>query len=257
MANRHIWVYRSSYKRVRFDYITPNTTFVRGTTLYDELEAVVPTSELTGSNIEQGRDSLNRIIAGIIRLVVAPDFNKDIQLYKSEEDIDIYINNEKIINETKYKFEKKGKYKFKLLFKNKITNLKGLFGKCLNLYSLNMFNLDTSNVTDMEDMFNNCKKLKEIKGLNKFNTNKVTNMSPMFQQCNELISLDLSNFNTSNVTDMSFMFFHCYKLEYLNINNFILKNNCEAINIFLGLKNECIFCANDKILNHLYSSLYH
>ncbi|MBQ3418862.1 MAG: hypothetical protein IJH31_01865 [Erysipelotrichaceae bacterium] len=84
MANRHIWVYRSSYKRVRFDYITPNTTFVRGTTLYDELEAVVPTSELTGSNIEQGRDSLNRIIAGIIRLVVAPDFNKDIQLYISD-----------------------------------------------------------------------------------------------------------------------------------------------------------------------------
>ena len=46
-------------------------------------------------------------------------------------------------------------------------------------------------------MFNECHKLKEIKGMNKFNTNQVTNMSGMFQSCNELEYLDLSNFNTS------------------------------------------------------------
>ena len=32
-------------------------------------------------------------------------------------------------------------------------------------------------------MFNHCEKLKEIKGINKFNTNKVTNMKAMFQAC--------------------------------------------------------------------------
>ena len=51
-------------------------------------------------------------------------------------------------------------------------------------------------------MFNECKKLKEIKGINKFNTNKVNNMKAMFQLCNEIEYLDLSNFDTSNVTDM-------------------------------------------------------
>ena len=45
-------------------------------------------------------------------------------------------------------------------------------------------------------MFTNCYKLKEIKGINKFNINNVTNMSTMFQACYELIYLDLSNFNT-------------------------------------------------------------
>ena len=45
-------------------------------------------------------------------------------------------------------------------------------------------------------MFNKCYKLKEIKGINKFNTNQVTNMTAIFNECNELENLDLSNFNT-------------------------------------------------------------
>ena len=70
-------------------------------------------------------------------------------------------------------------------------------------------------------MFNHCHKLKEIKGINQFNTNKVTNMGGMFQQCNELENLDLLNFNTSNVTDMGWMFNKCHKLkEIKGINKF-------------------------------------
>ena len=48
----------------------------------------------------------------------------------------------------------------------------------------------------MEKMFNKCKKLKEIKGINKFKTNKVNNMKQMFKKCCELEYLDLSNFDT-------------------------------------------------------------
>ena len=62
-------------------------------------------------------------------------------------------------------------------------------------------------------MFNECYKLKKIKGINKFITNKVSNMEEMFQQCYELEYLDLSNFNTSNVEDMEAMFNYCYKLK--------------------------------------------
>lgn len=94
MANRHIWVYRASDKNIRYDYVTSNTTFVSGSTLYDQLEAIVPTEELTGSNTEQGRDSLNRIISGIIRLVVAPDSSKDIQLYISDGVTQIELKNQ-------------------------------------------------------------------------------------------------------------------------------------------------------------------
>ena len=44
--------------------------------------------------------------------------------------------------------------------------------------------------------------LKEIKGVNKFNTTNVKNMRGMFQGCKALQYLDLSNFNTTNVSDM-------------------------------------------------------
>ena len=102
-------------------------------------------------------------------------------------------------------------------------------------------------------MFNECHKLKEIKGINKFNTNQVTNMRTMFQKCNELEYLDLSNFDTSKVNDMGWMFFNCQKLKYLNLLNFSLNNKCITIKIFQNINhNNCKFLANDKQLNNLF-----
>ena len=65
----------------------------------------------------------------------------------------------------------------------------------------------------MSYLFAGCNKLKEIKGIDKFNTSKVNNMKAMFQLCNEIESLNLSSFDTSNVTDMSYLFNQCHKLK--------------------------------------------
>ena len=44
------------------------------------------------------------------------------------------------------------------------------------------------------------------------NTSNVTNMSDMFFNCNSLSSLpDISKWNTSNVTNMGNMFYYCKK----------------------------------------------
>ncbi len=48
-----------------------------------------------------------------------------------------------------------------------------------------------------------------------FNTNNVTNMSYMFSYYSSLTSLNLSNFNTNNVKDMNRMFSDCSSLIYL------------------------------------------
>ena len=83
-----------------------------------------------------------------------------------------------------------------------------MFGECDKLKEIKgINNFNTSNVIDMSYMFSVCKKLKEIKGINHFNTSKVQNMNHIFQYCYELEYIDLSNFDTSNVIDMSFMFF--------------------------------------------------
>ena len=63
-----------------------------------------------------------------------------------------------------------------------------------------------------KQMFDECKVLKEIKGINKFNTKNVTDITAMFSGCSELEYINLSNFNTSNVTNMKQMFFQCIEL---------------------------------------------
>ena len=44
-------------------------------------------------------------------------------------------------------------------------------------------------------MFSECNKLKEIKGIEKFNTVNAINMKAMFSLCYKIESLYLSNFN--------------------------------------------------------------
>lgn len=57
----------------------------------------------------------------------------------------------------------------------------------------------------------------EIEGLQYLNTSEVTNMEWMFNNCSSLTSLDLSKFDTSKVTDMNTMFCGCSSLKTINV----------------------------------------
>ncbi len=107
--------------------------------------------------------------------------------------------------------------------------MESLFNFCQEIESLDLSNFDTSNVQNMKTMFNGCKSLKEIKGLNKFNTINVTDMRAMFEWCLELESLDLSNFNTSNVIYMPYMFNKCSKLKKLKGIDKLITNNTRDV----------------------------
>ncbi len=96
----------------------------------------------------------------------------------------------------------------KILMSRGIKSTNGMFS-CSVATKIDVSKLDTNNVTDMSFMFNNCKDLSEIVGLDKFNTIKVTNMSYMFYKCKNLINIDLNSFNTSKVTNMAYMFAKC------------------------------------------------
>ncbi|MBR5391327.1 MAG: BspA family leucine-rich repeat surface protein [Prevotella sp.] len=78
-----------------------------------------------------------------------------------------------------------------------------------------MSNLNTSEVTNMSNMFYHCK-LTSLE-LSHFNTANVTDMSMMFFYCNDLTTLDLSSFNTSKVSDMSKMFSLCHDLRTIYV----------------------------------------
>lgn len=71
----------------------------------------------------------------------------------------------------------------------------------------------------MSAMFDSCKKLTSLKGLNNFQTQNVTDMSYMFQHSG-LTTLDLTNFDTAKVTNMTSMFQSMNNLTQLNISSF-------------------------------------
>ena len=105
---------------------------------------------------------------------------------------------------------------FKDVDTSKVTNMNNMFHYCNALTSLDVYGLDTSNVTNMSFMFGNCRSLTSL-DVSKFDTSKVTNMSWMFYNCSALTSLDLSGWDTSNVNNIRNMFYACYALKTIRM----------------------------------------
>ncbi len=115
-----------------------------------------------------------------------------------------------------------------------VTNMKDMFWGCSALTSLDLSGFNTSNVTDMSYMFMNCSSLASL-DLSSFNTSNVTEMDSIFKGCSNLISITLSeNFNTSQVTNMSSMFSLCTKLEQLDLSDFNTSNVFSMMSMFSG-----------------------
>lgn len=96
------------------------------------------------------------------------------------------------------------------------SNCSGLFRDMADLTTLEMKNIDTSNVTDMKDMFSGCKSLETV-DTSMWETGNVKSMENMFKDCNSLAVLDVSQWNTSNVRSMSLMFYGCHEVEELDV----------------------------------------
>ncbi|TYV64948.1 BspA family leucine-rich repeat surface protein [Listeria monocytogenes] len=109
-------------------------------------------------------------------------------------------------------------------------------GNCQTLFrnsaatSLDLSNLDTSNVTSMRQMFysNAATSL----DLSNFDTSKVTDMYYMFA-ASAATSLDLSNWDTSNVKNMYSMFYGNLATS-LDLSSFDTSNVTDMGNMFIG-----------------------
>lgn len=115
------------------------------------------------------------------------------------------------------------------------TNCNEWFQNYVNLTSIEGIEyLNTSQVTDMHNMFYNCYHL-QTTDFSGFDTRKVKDMSNMFYNCGSLKSLDISNFNTSEVTDMRNMFYHCIGLTSLDLSHF----NTSKVSIMISMFQLC------------------
>jgi len=102
----------------------------------------------------------------------------------------------------------------KTLNTSSCTDMSGMLAYANKLESIDVSGWDVSNVTNMQNLFRDNYSLKEIKGIENFNTSNVTSMSYMFYNCSGLTSLDLSGWDVSNV---QYMFCNCSGLQTLNL----------------------------------------
>ena len=125
-----------------------------------------------------------------------------------------------------------------------VTDMSQMFEYCSNLASVS--NLNTSKVTDMSAMFDYCTKLTSAPNLD---TSNVTNMNYMFSQCNRLRSVP--EYNTSKVADMSGMFQCCNDLVDVSIQNIVnMCINSDVTNIMY--KN----LSNSNLYSPLYNTVF-
>ena len=131
-----------------------------------------------------------------------------------------------------------------LLNTSQVTTMSAMFNNCRSLTNLDLNNFDTSNVTSMNSMFgmwnssddaNSTSKLTTL-DLGGFDTSKVTSMSSMFVSNTNLVNLNIKNFDTAKVTNMFHMFMYCKSVEGLDLRNF----NTSKVTTMAGMFASCL-----------------
>ena len=100
-----------------------------------------------------------------------------------------------------------------------VTSLVDIFSTCTNLTSVDLSSFETPLLTNMQGMFYNCKNIESV-DLSMFDTSNVTNMQGVFQNASKLRSVDVSSFDTSNVTNMQLLFDGCSLLTSVDLSSF-------------------------------------
>ena len=96
---------------------------------------------------------------------------------------------------------------------SQVTNMNNMFYNCQNLTTLDLSNFDTTQVKTATSMFEWSTRLTEIIFGEKCTFENATSLHAMFNNCQSVKELDVSSFNTANVTNMASMFQTCPKLE--------------------------------------------
>ena len=114
------------------------------------------------------------------------------------------------------------------------TNQVMFVGDCSELFcdfdnciTINLNNVNTSQMTSARKMFYDCQDLTSL-NVSSWDTGNVTDMGYLFYYCCNLTTLDVSSWNTSNVTNMNNLFFYCYNLTTLNVSSW---NTANVINM--------------------------
>jgi surface protein len=116
---------------------------------------------------------------------------------------------------------------------SEVTNLSSMFQNCSKLTELNLSVININNVTTLANMCYGCSSLTSI-NVSGWDTSSVKNISGMFRGCSSLTTLDLSHFNTELVTTLANMFYGCSGLTTLDLSHFNTELVTTLSNMFYG-----------------------
>ena len=222
------------------DLVVPsNTTLVTGTINQTNTMSVKPTDALTSLGIDKTKvEEISFVKDNIpsIDSLGSTNMNNDgsIKIWYTGSDTNgmykVYIGSDNGISTFPSNsgfffkgFTKMIHINIKNIDTSKVSNMEEMFRQCNSVITLDLSSYNTSNTKYMNNMFDGCNSLSTL-DISNFDTSSVQLMIAMFQGCFRLTSLDLSHFNTSRVTRMDNMFNGCEKLVNLDVSSFDTSN---------------------------------
>ncbi|MBR5668887.1 MAG: BspA family leucine-rich repeat surface protein, partial [Spirochaetales bacterium] len=129
-------------------------------------------------------------------------------------------------------------------FTRPVASVKGWFENGSRIKSIQgLANLNTSKCKSFERMFNGCSSLQSL-DVSTFDAKRVTDMTQMFMNCKSLETLKLKDEQgnglqtASSLTSMKYMFYNCMKLQTLEFGSkFRSYANTSLEGMFFGCKN--------------------
>lgn len=94
-----------------------------------------------------------------------------------------------------------------------------MFCNCTSLeeFPWGASNINTRSCQRMYSMFSNCVSLTDFSFLKNWDTSNVTDMSNMFNGCTSMTNIDISNWDMDNVETVDAMFARCINLEEIKV----------------------------------------
>lgn len=128
-----------------------------------------------------------------------------------------------------------------ILDTSNVTNMDNLFDSCSSLTSVDLSGLDLGKVTQMRNMFAICTSLQSV-DMHDLNTANLKLFSNVFNRCESLTGVNMSGMDTHNVTDINYMFGRCLALKHfdvgtLGLTNFDTSKVTNMSSLFYGCSN--------------------
>ena len=118
-----------------------------------------------------------------------------------------------------------------------LINMGSMFQSCSSLETINLEKFTTQSVQFMNDLFHDCTKLNNIEGLQGLNTENVIKMESMFENCKRLEEIKIPNFYTPSVRQMHNLFSGCTSVTNIDISKFDTFQITNFVNIFYNCIN--------------------